>query len=175
MTARSPRFHRALPLLAPLLMLSLALPALAGTSTPRYIDLAERLGPGEPADDTAYRELNRWLVDEFTDACPDAFCAGAVDNYRPLRLDCVVDTRTDQIHACRFAVVASQTRVDPANGAITTELSQWYCRLPLQPGLPAETFLAHMTTLQPDSSGYLFNRLPGSSLSLFDVLRRCLS
>src|SRR6188472_2281386 len=102
MTARSPRLRRALPL-----------SALADTRTPRYIDLAERLAPGEPADDTAYRELNRWLVNEFTDACPDAFCAGAVDNYRPLRLDCVVDTRANQIHACRFAVVASQTRVDP--------------------------------------------------------------
>lgn len=175
MTVRSPRSRRALPLSAALLLLPLAVPALAGATPPRYIDLAERLAPGEPADDTAYRELNRWLVEEFTDACPDAFCAGAVDNFRPLRLDCVVDTRHDQIHACRFAVVASQTRVNPGHGAITTEISQWYCRLPLQPGLPAGTFLAHMTTLQPDSSGYLFNRLPGTGLSLFDVLRRCLS
>ncbi|MFI8719826.1 hypothetical protein ACIGHF_18320 [Stenotrophomonas sp. NPDC077464] len=175
MTDHASRFRRFPSLAAAVLALPLLLPGPAAATPPRYIDLAERRAPGEPADDTVYQELNRLLVDEFTDARPDAFCAGPVDNYRPLRLDCVVDTRNDRIHACRFAVVASQTRVHPGNGAIRTELSQWYCPLPLPSDVPAATFLAHMTTLQPDSSGYLFNRLPGSALSVFDVLRRCLS
>lgn len=173
MTFFLPSRHPSLPLAA-LILLALSVAGPAAASPPRYIDLADRLGPGEPADDTAYQELNRWLASEFTDACPDAFCAGAFDNYRPLRLNCVVDTRQDQIHACRFAVVASQSRVHPGNGAITTEISQWYCPVPLPPELPVAAFLSAMTTLQPDSSGYLFNRLPGSSQSLFDVLRRCL-
>lgn len=169
----TPSRHWPLARLASLL-LALAVSAPLAASPPRYIDLAERPTPGEPADDTAYQELNRWLADEFTDACPDAFCEGDFDNYRPLRLNCVVDTGQDEIHACRFAVVASRSRVHPDNGAITTEISQWHCPLPLAPGLAVPAFLAAMTTLQPDSSGYLFNRLPGSALSLFDVLRRCL-
>lgn len=157
-----------------LLVAGTVLPAPAAASPPRYIDLADRLEPGEPVDDTAYHDLDRWLAEEFTDACPDVFCAGAFGNYRPLRLNCVVDTRDDHIHNCRYAVVASQSRVHPGNGAVTTELSQWRCPVPLPAGVSAATFLSVMTTLQPDSSGYLFNRLPGSSESLFDVLRRCL-
>ena len=166
--------RRLLSLSSALLLAGGVLPAPAAASPPRYIDLADRLAPGESADDTAYQDLNRWLAEEFTDACPDAFCEGEFGNYRPLRLNCVVDTRHDQIHNCRYAVVASRSRVNPGNGAVTTELSQWHCPVPLPAGLSAVVFLSAMTTLQLDSSGYLFNRLPGSSRSLFDVLRRCL-
>lgn len=175
MTLRTACFRHLLPLSAALLALPLGASAQGMAGPPRYIDLADRLAPGKTPDDTAYRELDRWLADEFTDACPDAFCAGRIGNYRPLRLDCVVDTRQDRIHTCRYAVVASQTWVHPGTGAVRTELSQWYCPLPLPYALSAEDFLSHMGTLQPDSSGYLFNRLPGGQVSLFDVLRRCLS
>ncbi|WP_411852046.1 hypothetical protein ACLB90_05885 [Stenotrophomonas sp. LGBM10] len=165
------RVSRPRSCIALLVGLCLAVPVQA--AGPRFIDLAARVGPGESADDTAYHELNRWLVQEFNDLCEDFFCRGAYGNYRPLRLVCVVDTRDDTLRHCRFPVSASRDAIDPGSGAVRTEVLHWICPLPLPRRLPVSTFLAAMDW-QPDSSGHLFNPLPGSGRSMVEFLRDCL-
>lgn len=140
---------------------------------PRYIPLSERVLPGEPADDLPFHDLHFWLVYEFEDICRDFFCRGAYDNYHPLRMSCVVERVPDTIHACRFSVAASRDHVDPHDGRLRTEVRHWECPLPLPPGLPVAAFYA-ATDWQSGSSGRLFNPLPGSGRSMFDILRDCL-
>ncbi|MGH8044575.1 MAG: hypothetical protein ACREOX_08175, partial [Stenotrophomonas sp.] len=94
-------------------------------------------------------------------------------NYRLLGLSCVVDTRTDGVRACRLPVAASRDQVHPGTGALQTDVRHWLCPVPLPPGLLVATFLAALDW-QPDSSGHLFNALPGSGRSLFDALQDCL-
>ncbi|MBD3828411.1 MULTISPECIES: hypothetical protein [Stenotrophomonas] len=161
------------PRLCLVVLLGLCLAAPLQAAGPRFIDLAARVGPDESADDTAYHELNRWLMLEFNDLCEDFFCEGAHDNYRPLRLACVVDTRDDTLTQCRFPVSASRDHIDPDTGALRTEVLHWLCPLPLPRRLPVATFLAAMDW-QPDSSGHLFNPLPGTGRSMFEFLRDCL-
>lgn len=148
------------------------LPLAGQASPPRYIDLADWLGPGDTPDDRQFHELNRWIIYEFNDICDDFFCSGGYDNYRLLRLSCVVDTRTDSVRACRLPVAASRDQVHPGVGTLQTDLRHWLCPVPLPSGLPVTTFMAALDW-QPDSSGH-FNALPGSGRSLFDALQDCL-
>lgn len=149
------------------------LPVAAQAAAQRYIDLAEWRGPGEPPGDSQFHELNGWIIYEFNDICADFFCEGGYDNYRLLRLSCVVDTHADSIRACRLPVTASRDRVHPATGALLTDIPSWLCPVPLPRGLPVTAFLTALDW-QPDSSGHLFNPLPGSGRSLFDALQDCL-
>ncbi|WP_313345760.1 hypothetical protein [Stenotrophomonas sp.] len=149
------------------------LPLAVQAAPPRYIDLADWRGPGEPIGDSPFHGFNGWIIYEFNDICPDFFCEGGYDNYRLLRLSCVVDTRTDSIRECRLPVAASRDHVHPGTGALRTDIRHWRCPVPLPRGLPVTTFLAAIDW-QPGSSGHLFNPLPGSGRSMFDALQACL-
>ncbi|WP_421569327.1 hypothetical protein [Stenotrophomonas sp. PD6] len=149
------------------------LPLAATAAAPRYIDLADRVGPDDTPGDRQFHELNDWIIYEFNDICADFFCSGGYANYRLLRLSCVVDTRSDSIRHCRLPVAASRDQVDPGTGALRTDVRHWLCPVPLPRGLPVTAFLGALDW-QPDSSGHLFNVLPGSGRSLFDALQDCL-
>jgi hypothetical protein len=149
------------------------MPLTLQATPPRYIELAGWMGPGDTPGDRQFHEFNRSIIYEFNDICADFFCAGDYDNYRLLRLSCVVDTRFGSIRECRLPVVASRDHVHAGTGALRTDIRHWHCPVPLPSGLPVTTLMAALDW-QPDSSGHLFNPLPGAGRSLFDALQDCL-
>lgn len=152
-------------------LLPLAMPASAG---PRFIELWERPWPGLVPGDSPFHDLERELLEEFRELCPEFFCLGRFDNYAPLRLQCAVEIASDTVTHCRFYVAASSHNVHPLTGELGATRSSWVCELPLPPGLRVEAWFDHLQ-FKPGRSGRLFNPWPGQQSSLVELLQECLA
>ena len=155
------------------LLVCLLLPAAPAGAGPRFVPLGERPWPGLAPGDSPFYDLERELLEEFRELCPEFFCQGLFDNYAPLRLQCAVEIASDTVSQCAFYVAASSHDVHPLTGALSATRSSWVCELPLPPGLGVQTWFDHMD-VRPGRSGRLFNPWPGQQSSLFELLQECL-
>lgn len=157
-----------------LLFSGLALLAAPASADPRFIELGKRPWPGLAPGDSPFHDLERELLEEFRELCPEFFCLGPFDNYSPLRLNCAVETASDTVSHCSFYVAASSHTVHPLTGELSSTRSSWSCELPVPAGLPVQVWFDHLE-LRPGRSGRLFNPWPGQQSSLMELLQECLS
>ena len=139
-------------------------PALAGD---RYVDA--RLYPDQGSGWERFRGVERALVAGFDDVCGDTFCEGEYYNLQAMRLRCSVHAASGRVGECRWTFAGSNMTVDAATGAVTVDVRDWACRLPLASYTPLPLLLG---TLQGQDA--IDTALPGTRTTVYEGLTTCL-
>lgn len=135
---------------------------------PAYLDVEETF-TNEP-DQTRWFDLKRALRRDFDDICGDTFCEGDYANLQALSFRCSVSVRTGQLKSCTWLFAGSYETVTPSTGTVRPNAKFFPCKIAVQ-GTPASLMDA---LLAPESRGPLWQPLPGTTGTIYDLLGTCL-
>ncbi|NUP09931.1 MAG: hypothetical protein HOW73_28115 [Polyangiaceae bacterium] len=132
-----------------------------------YTDAASNL-EGDEID--AWYTMTAALRESFDQACGDSFCEGEYTNLQPLRFRCSLDTDSGLLGTCAWMFAGSNVERN-AKGFNVIDSESYVCTFPVD-ATPA----ALTAALDPEADGedLLHRPLPGSTVTLNDVLIDCL-
>lgn len=157
-----------------LLWLLLAVPAcvtgtnentdLAQVGSTTYVDIIDFAG----IDQGGWYDLESKLDTQFNEICGDTYCEGDFSNLTPLSFNCSVTSIEGVVHDCAWTLAASQSEIDPATAAISTDAVTFECHV--HPKTTAKKLLA----LLANSADPMHEPLPGGG-TLDDSIADCMA
>ena len=115
--------------------------------------------------------VNR-LNDDFNLVCNDSYCHGIYDLFKPLSIQCFVESTSGTVEYCVWAIAKSRSWV-AGNGKVSNDGQIYFCEF-----LPKMTIQQMIDKIEftraPGQTPYLSVILPGVEQSLAQSLARCL-
>lgn len=133
-----------------------------------HVDARDHPAPGQGR--AAFARMEQALVRGFDDVCGDTFCEGDYANLRALELRCSVVAGSGVVVACAWSFAGSAAWVDATDAAPRVDARTWVCPLPVGPGTPLPLLLSTLA----EARDALYAPLPGSGISAYEALTRCL-